>query len=138
MVRRGVDPDQAQRAVPVEFGVHSENARDIARREDLRGRAGRDDEPGVEHDHAIRWNPDAQERLVAAATELFRQRGYDSVTSRAEVQEGRRRVPRDHPSRPSTYGGEPGDLGGGESESSPADARPRLGRHDPRHLRRPV
>jgi AcrR family transcriptional regulator len=27
-----------------------------------------------------RWNPDAQARLVAAAIELFRQRGYESVT----------------------------------------------------------
>jgi AcrR family transcriptional regulator len=27
-----------------------------------------------------RWDPDAQQRLVAAATELFRQRGYETVT----------------------------------------------------------
>ena len=27
-----------------------------------------------------RWNPDPQERLVAAAVELFRQHGYDAVT----------------------------------------------------------
>ena len=39
--------------------------------------------------------------------------------------------------RPPAHGREPRDLGRRERESRPADARPRLRRDDPRHLRRP-